>query len=301
MLDKFAEELKEARLKSGITLQQMSTRTRIDIKFLEAIDNGDFIFLPEPYVKAFLKDYARIVGLDENKTIQKFEAAKKGKLIEEVPKLREEEPDKQEGKTGEPDKPEVKSASSQVYDAAPSETTANTSPDMTRRNIILGSIIGGSILVLGLIYLVFLRNGSEIIVAEKPIEEVIEDNQQRYVDEESGLDTAGGGQMISPDSISLTILSEDTTWIRIIFDENRSEEFILFPNSQKIVRTKNNYKITIGNPSGIKFQLNNKPLNFTWGKGTVASILIDSSGLQYLKTVPVRKQPAVEVDSSNIQ
>jgi hypothetical protein len=211
------------------------------------------------------------------------------------------EPDKLEGKTGEPDKPEVKSASAPLYDAAPSETTANTSPDMTRRNIILGSIIGGSILVLGLIYLVFLRNGSEIIVAEKPIEEVIEDNQQRYVDEESGLDTAGGGQMISPDSISLTILSEDTTWIRIIFDENRSEEFILFPNSQKIVRTKNNYKITIGNPSGIKFQLNNKPLNFTWGKGTVASILIDSSGLQYLKTVPVRKQPAVEVDSSNIQ
>ena len=47
MLDKYAEELREAREKKGITLQQMAAKTRIDIKFLEAIDNGNFSFLPE--------------------------------------------------------------------------------------------------------------------------------------------------------------------------------------------------------------------------------------------------------------
>ena len=52
MLEKLAEELHEARIKSGITLQQMAGKTRVDIKFLEAIDNGDFTFLAEPYVKA---------------------------------------------------------------------------------------------------------------------------------------------------------------------------------------------------------------------------------------------------------
>jgi hypothetical protein len=296
MLDKFSEELKEARINSGISLQQMSTRTRIDIKFLEAIDNGDFMFLPEPYVKAFLKDYAKMVGLDENITIQKFEAAKKGKLIEEIPQPQEDVEQKPaEEKTGEPVKPEIQSPV-QMYDATPSETSAGSSPDATRRNIILGSIIGGSIIILGLVYLLFFRNGTEIVVAEKPIEEVIENNQQRYEE-----DTPVNRQAIPSDSISLTILSVDTTWIRILLDDDKSEEFILFPNSQKVLKTKNNYKLTIGNPHGIRFQLNNKPLNFTWDKGTVAYIQIDSSGLQYLRASQVRRQTTEAADTSNIQ
>jgi len=302
MLDKFAEELREARLKSGISLQQMSTRTRIDIKFLEAIDNGDFIFLPEPYVKAFLKDYAKMVGLDENKTIQKYEAAKKGKIIEEKPESQKVEVlHKLEERREEPINPEPKSAVVQTYDATPPETPVNSSPDMTKRNIILGSMIGGSILLLGLIYLVFFRDNSEIVVAEKPIEEVIENNQQRYVEEESPDELAGKEQVISSDSISLTILSEDTTWVKIILDENESEEFILFPSSQKMIKTKNNYEITLGNPQGIKFQLNNKPLSFTGKKGSVTHVLIDRSGLQYLNPTQPKKQPTKQADTSLIQ
>ena len=81
MLDKYAEELREAREKKGITLQQMAAKTRIDIKFLEAIDNGNFSFLPELYVKAFLKQYAMVVGLDEKETVERYDDAKAGKLV----------------------------------------------------------------------------------------------------------------------------------------------------------------------------------------------------------------------------
>ena len=80
MLDKYAEELRGEREKKGITLQQMAAKTRIDIKFLEAIDNGNFSFLPELYVKAFLKQYARVIGLDEQEMVQKYADAKGGKL-----------------------------------------------------------------------------------------------------------------------------------------------------------------------------------------------------------------------------
>ena len=78
MLDQFAEELKNAREKSGVTLQQMAAKTRIDIKFLEAIDQGNFSFLPELYVKAFLKEYAKTIGINEEETAKKYEAAKLG-------------------------------------------------------------------------------------------------------------------------------------------------------------------------------------------------------------------------------
>ena len=72
MLDKFADELRQQRESAGLTLQQMATKTRIDLKFLEAIDQGNFSFLPDLYVKAFVKQYAKTIGLDENLTIKKF-------------------------------------------------------------------------------------------------------------------------------------------------------------------------------------------------------------------------------------
>jgi cytoskeletal protein RodZ len=48
----------------------MAARTRIDLKFLEAIDNGNFSFLLDLYVKAFIKQYAKAVDLDEQETIK---------------------------------------------------------------------------------------------------------------------------------------------------------------------------------------------------------------------------------------
>ena len=84
MLTKFAQELKKAREKAEVTLQNLSARSRLDIKFLQAMENGDFSFLPEIYVKAFIKDYAKFIGLDENEIIKKYEAAKKGKDYNKV-------------------------------------------------------------------------------------------------------------------------------------------------------------------------------------------------------------------------
>ena len=102
MLEKFADELKAARIKSNISLQQMSAKSRIDIKFLEALDNGNFSFLPDLYVKAFIKQYARVVGLDENETLKRYDLAKEGKLYEkaiepepEQPKEEKEKPETQ--------------------------------------------------------------------------------------------------------------------------------------------------------------------------------------------------------------
>ena len=82
MLNKFVAELKDQREKAGITLQNVAAKTRIDIKFLEALEDGNFNFLPEIYVKAFIKQYAKVIGLDEEETLQKYILAKEGKQDE---------------------------------------------------------------------------------------------------------------------------------------------------------------------------------------------------------------------------
>lgn len=274
MLDKFAEELHETREKSGISLQQMAMKTRIDIKFLEAIDKGDFNFLPEPYVKAFLKDYAKVVGLDEIKTIQKYEAAKKGKSVGET---NENEPEAAVPK-------EISNPQKKVhtYDATPPKPSAQTGTDLKRNILFNGLIIIGGIVLIYILYQIFIKDSNEIVVAEKPIEEIID--QQRFEEPASNIN-----ETFTSDSLTLTVLSKDTSWVQILFDDARMEEFTLFPNSQKTIKTGNNFKITLGNSGAISFLLNNQPVNYTGKAGSVSYVQINKDGLTFLSNSPSLK------------
>ena len=155
MLEKLAEELHEARVKSGITLQEMAGKTRVDIKFLEAIDNGDFTFLSEPYVKAFIKEFAKMVGLDENRILLKYESAKKGVFPEETETDTDEKKEKQ--------KPVQK------YDATSQDNTTNQFDKLSRNVRLNLAIAVVSIFALFLIYLIFFKSSNDIIVPEKEV------------------------------------------------------------------------------------------------------------------------------------
>ena len=58
------ERLREAREAKGISLGEISGNTRIKLEYLRAMEDGDFSFLPRPYVRMFVKAYAEEVGLD---------------------------------------------------------------------------------------------------------------------------------------------------------------------------------------------------------------------------------------------
>ena len=61
-LEQFGEELAQARMAKGISLIDISAETRINLKFLEAIERGQFKILPQTYVRAFLSILSRANG-----------------------------------------------------------------------------------------------------------------------------------------------------------------------------------------------------------------------------------------------
>jgi cytoskeleton protein RodZ len=64
--ERVGERLRAARLKAGIDLSDVATRTRIPLRHLTAIENGNYGELPAPtYCVGFVKSYARAVGADE--------------------------------------------------------------------------------------------------------------------------------------------------------------------------------------------------------------------------------------------
>jgi len=294
MFDKLAEELKQARLKNNLSIQQLSIKTKIDVRFLEAMETGDFSYLPEIYVKAFTKQYARAVDLDEDAIIKKYEASKKGLPYEDAEEVKDEETHEIEKKenlkaekvvskreTRDPQAP----VPPYIYNAvkAPSASKDDSSLN-DKKKIVLGSVIVGLVIIAAAVYFLFLRSSPEIIVPERPIEEVIKENKQRFV-EKPGPDSLINNPAVS-DSLMLVIKSRDTSWVKIILDDNNIDEFILFPGSQKIIAAENNYKITFGNSGGIELNLNNKPLNFSGKRNVIKYALINKNGLIYLNSPP---------------
>lgn len=288
MLDRFAEQLKKARLKKGISLQQIAAKTRIDIKFLEAIDNGNFSFLPDLYVKAFLRQYAKSVDLDENETVKKYDDALSGKFIEDdEPKSLLEQ--KIEIKTDEPALPIEKQVP--VFDVTTSANKPKSKSDDLNKKLRLLIYAAGVILVGVVIYLALSNRTSTIVVEEVPYEKVLEETRNRYEVKEQKVDSSATTPL-DADSLVLQYINTDTVdsaWVMVIHDDSFKEDFLLYPGRSKTVRARENLKFTLGNSGVIMLKLDDQQLSFEGKKGSVRHYEVSRKGIQRLNSPPIIK------------
>ena len=74
----FFRELKSVREARHISLSQISEATMIGVQFLEAIEQGKVSILPQTYVRAFIREYASVIGLNPQEVMQKYDEALRG-------------------------------------------------------------------------------------------------------------------------------------------------------------------------------------------------------------------------------
>jgi cytoskeletal protein RodZ len=307
MLDKYAEELRKAREKKGITLQQMAAKTRIDIKFLEAIDNGNFSFLPELYVKAFLKQYAMVVGLDEKETVERYDDAKAGKLVikEEGKSLLEQKVDiekdreiEKETNVEEETLKEIVSEPENKHHETPLKTFSDVSSQKThddsasknKKLITNVSIAIAATALILIFYFLFFSDSSDIVVEEKPYDQVLQETKERFQIEEKEEPLQTSTEI--SDSLLVQIMnvdSVDSVWVLVIYDDVSKEDFMLYPGRSKTVRASRNFKFTFGNSGVVSLKLNNSPLNFEGRRRSVRHFKVDSSGIERLFSPPILK------------
>ncbi|WP_151735064.1 helix-turn-helix domain-containing protein ['Paenibacillus yunnanensis' Narsing Rao et al. 2020] len=70
-MSELGQQLKEARLQKGMSLDDVQEVTKIRKKYLEAIEAGDYKVLPGSfYVRAFIKTYAEAVGVNPDELME---------------------------------------------------------------------------------------------------------------------------------------------------------------------------------------------------------------------------------------
>ncbi|MBL1212317.1 MAG: DUF4115 domain-containing protein [Ignavibacteriae bacterium] len=267
-LKKLSEELKEARVEKGFTLEQIYGRTRIDIKFLQAIETGHFDIMPEVYMKAFIKEYAAFIDLDADAVLRKFELARQGKNYNEE----EIKTDEEEKETAKPE------SESKVFDSSVENFTPNNySSTQEKNNNLVFVIIGIVIIIIVAVYFFFIRSTSDEIIIETPYEEIIKDQESRYeVKEELKKETPAE---LDDEQFVLRIDAADTSWIKIIVDNDAGKEYILNPRSTKNFEANSEINLTLGNSGGITLYLNEEKLNFSGTKGRVRNLKINENGI----------------------
>ena len=72
-MDPLGDYLKQAREKKGVSLEHISSQTRIQEYHLQALESEDFAKLPaKVFAKGFVRSYAKALGLDEEEVLQRF-------------------------------------------------------------------------------------------------------------------------------------------------------------------------------------------------------------------------------------
>ncbi len=303
ILNEFSDELKNIRKKKKITLEQISNRTRIDIKYLEAIESGNFSVMPDVYIRAFLKEYAEFIGLDADETMQKYKLAQSGKLYNEPQENIKETLD-------------IPKTENQQPTFVSEDLEKPPLPDENKTTPILYYIFTSVILLIFIyfIYYSFLKDKSVENIKEKPFAQVLKVHEEQNVNETKNTIKNKNSNKIDPDKIvsksveslnnatisdimnnrmvpeniqqnklKLTIIGLEKSWMRVVVDNKQNNEFIIDEGIRKSLYGNKQFYLHIGNSAGVQIFLNGKELNFKKNEGRVRKFIITRNGIKYLK------------------
>ena len=76
----FFDALKSHRESQNIEISEICEFTKINKKYIQAIESGDFTVLPTVYMHLFLRAYAEFIGADSAKSLEDFELLTTGTI-----------------------------------------------------------------------------------------------------------------------------------------------------------------------------------------------------------------------------
>jgi len=239
----FGRYLQDIRLSKGISLETVAEETRIRIDNLLLIEGENHNKLPdEVFVKGFLRAFAKAIGADEDEVVRRYQLR-----LKVVQKLAKSEAD-------------LKMPAGKFW---------------RRLLFCIGALL----------CLIFLSVLAVSILKKRPsstgllktnIEQPTDIENKGKATFEPQYDTEPAIVQINnkPEKLILKITAIEETWMKIIIDDQKPNEYYLKPGDQIELEATLGYNLFIGNAGGIRLLLNSESIDVKGKSGQVINLKI---------------------------
>jgi len=271
-------ELKAARLSAKISLEDISKRTKIPPKYLEAIEGNDFeVFSSHTYAKGFIRAYAKVVGLDPQVLTRQFNAEVAPVEVRIEPKNAEAELEKALGWRPTLDRPPVfrrpeESADLNLEMVEEPEPSRHEASILRRRGRSLRKDVWGKWALQGALALCGLVVLAGAVHFGKKALTGIQWGSGSPASPSQGAGTPKGG-LVADKYQHLILKGLDKSWVLVTMDDGQtSSELDLDEGEVKAYKAERNFKLKLGNAGGVDVQYNGKSLGVLGILGQVVEI-----------------------------
>jgi cytoskeletal protein RodZ len=265
-MESLGRYFQECRMQRGMSLEEVSARTRIRLQTLQALERDDYPSLPvEVTVKGFVRAYARCLGLDEHDVLERYQqiAADCFRIAQQVDPI------------------------SRV------EETAAPEPLWKRHLTLAGlTITALAVAVSGMIALMPSAPPDEPnaisapgrvappVPPDPPAPERLPDPVQTIasvpaippppkpqVSPPARPAASGAAQ-------ELSIAASEPSWLQVTIDGGQPKEAILQPGERITWAAEREFRLTVGNAGGVSVALNGEPVGPLGPSGRVRMLVL---------------------------
>jgi transcriptional regulator with XRE-family HTH domain len=265
------EQIRNARVAHGLSLEDIATATHINRKFLEDIEFDRPSNLPPTYTRAFIRAYAAMVDLDPD---------------ELLPRPVAEQPSAQSAAPLPNDSP----TPSQQFQ----RTEKRGAPLQQQQS--KGLLIVSTFIITGLIATILLiqfhRRSAPVQEVPFPETSQLPQTSQNAAAHDSAAGNVQTRPPVTHDSLMLEAVATDTVWLRLLIDSSSTREYTLPPRHRMKWKAVNSFLVSFNNAGGIFFTLNGVHLGALGpGAGPMKNILLNRDVLVRMKKPAAKKPP----------
>lgn len=299
-MKEFFENLKQIRESKNISLEEISKRSRLPLKYLKDIEKGTLENLPKGYDRIFFKRYLKEIGEDKEEIWKDFNLFfGTGTLEKDIPYSSDVKKVEKPEKIEIPEEEKEQSSEKGKKPTFIEELKLQLNLDKLYKYfwIIITVIVLGIIGYFAYQQYLFVKN-SPMEVKEVSVSDYISEMQRQdsiltqQLTENTEIGTESTG------SLRVEIHSIERTWIREIRDQKDTTDYILIPGLRRKIEANQSVDLMLGRADGVNIWLNDDSLG-VMGKSdeVIIKLLLTNMGIEEKR---VKKVTPKVLDTSTV-
>jgi len=264
------EELKNIRIKKNLDLEKIAEKTKISLKYLEAIESGNIKEIPEVYDKLFFQTYLNSLNIK-----------KKEEYIDAFYKLRKEV------------RPQYTTTIQKIKSM---KSDARKFTKLKQLYLIT------PILIVVILIVFFAMNSKSVEenvskdVPELSVREIAKELERKNspsVDSTTVDKQEAAIKNVSKVTVELT--ARELTWLRLVMDKSDTVEYMLNPGNKISQQADSVMNFLVGNAGGVSFKVNGKNMGVL-GRSSeiVTNLKITSKGIVSKRIKTITREQVID-------